>query len=68
MAVYTLKLTVSFKDLPIIALTAHLDVDKKQECLDAGMTDFINKPVAPEELCEVLGRFFLVSGSSQKAT
>jgi two-component system sensor histidine kinase/response regulator len=42
------------RNVPIIALTAHLDQSKQQACLDAGMTAFLNKPVSPNTLCELL--------------
>ncbi len=44
------------RDVPIIALTAHIDESKQQACLDAGMTAFLNKPVSPDKLCELLKR------------
>lgn len=45
------------KNVPIIALTAHIDKSKQDECLDAGMRAFLNKPVSPNALCEVLNQF-----------
>jgi PAS domain S-box-containing protein len=37
-------------DIPIIALTADAQLEKVQECLAAGMNDYITKPFEPEIL------------------
>jgi len=43
--------------LPIIALTANAAEDAKAECLEAGMDDFLAKPVRPQELTDMVRRF-----------
>jgi len=42
---------------PIIAITAHMMVGDREKCLDAGMNDYISKPVRKHHLLDVLNRF-----------
>ena len=44
------------KRLPVIAMTAYAMEGDRQMCLDAGMDDYIAKPVDPDELVEVIIR------------
>ena len=41
---------------PIVAMTAHAVVDIKDQCFDAGMDDFITKPVNFNKLNDVISR------------
>jgi len=47
------------KDIPIIALTAHILERDKAECLAVGMNDIITKPIQRERLLGVLQRFLI---------
>jgi signal transduction histidine kinase/ActR/RegA family two-component response regulator len=42
---------------PVIAMTAHAMTGDRERCLDAGMDDYIAKPVRSQTLGEVLGRW-----------
>jgi two-component system sensor histidine kinase/response regulator len=44
-------------DTPIVALTAHAMAGDQQRCLEAGMNDYLAKPIRPEEVAAVLSRW-----------
>ena len=46
-----------FKDLPILAMTAHALVEERQRCLEAGMNDHVTKPIDPDALFAALARW-----------
>lgn len=41
-------------DIPIVAMTANVIKGDREKCLDAGMNDYISKPVSPEAIVRVL--------------
>jgi len=43
--------------LPILALTANASEEVKHQCLEAGMDDFLSKPVNPRELSTMVERY-----------
>lgn len=51
-----LELTERRPRLPILALTAHAMADDRKRCLDAGMDDYLTKPVKLDALRAVLAR------------
>ncbi len=45
------------RTIPIIAMTAEAMQGDRERCLDAGMNDYVAKPVTPQALAERLGRW-----------
>ena len=56
-ATVELSKRVEFGRLPVIAMTANVMPEDRQRCLQAGMNDFVSKPISPEFLGEVFRRW-----------
>jgi len=49
------------KNTPIIALTAGVSKEEREACFEAGMTDFLAKPIEVNELKRILENYLLVN-------
>lgn len=56
-ATVALRKLPQLRNLPVIAMTANVMAQDRQQCLDAGMNDFLVKPIEPDRVWEVLARW-----------
>jgi signal transduction histidine kinase/CheY-like chemotaxis protein len=45
--------------MPVIAMTAYVMPGEKEKCIEAGMNDYIAKPIEPQELYHTLAKYLL---------
>ncbi|MEO5666470.1 MAG: ATP-binding protein [Bdellovibrionota bacterium] len=56
--------TLSCTDIPVIALTANAIAGEKERCLEAGMNDYLSKPIRIEKLFQTLSLWIPASASA----
>jgi CheY-like chemotaxis protein len=48
-----------FKDIPIVAVTANVVKGSREECLEAGMNDYITKPIKREIIFQIINKWVI---------
>lgn len=50
------RLRESGHDLPVVLISGHAEQHTRTEAIDAGVAEFLLKPMAPNDLCDALMR------------
>jgi CheY-like chemotaxis protein len=60
-------LEVRYSDIPILAMSANVYEEDRQNCLDAGMNDFLAKPVEPNNLYKMIDKWSPLKNTAKKS-
>jgi two-component system sensor histidine kinase/response regulator len=55
---------MGLKNIPIIAMTAHAMKEDKTRCLEAGMDDYISKPIKRELVLDLIAKWIITKEKS----
>ena len=58
-----------YRQIPIIAMTAHAMTGDKEKCINAGMNDYLSKPVEEHKIEDMLAKYLIIRAETfQTAT
>ena len=53
--------------VPIVGVTAHALKGDRERCLDAGMDDYLPKPISPKALLEKVDKWIRIDAGQQRS-
>ncbi|MET0084411.1 MAG: response regulator [Sedimenticola sp.] len=65
-ATRVIRSRAGYDDLPVIAMTANAMEGDRDKCLDAGMNDYISKPIDRDEMYSVLSRWVVPTEAGEE--
>ena len=62
----TRNVRASGLDVPIIAMTAHAMDGDRGKCIEAGMTDYVSKPISIDSVTKILEKYHTTPGADRQ--